>query len=622
MLDSFRNASKFWVVKLLLVLVALSFVAFGVGDVTGLFGRGPAIEVGGTPITAAEVNAEFKREVERLQPMFGGKLTREDAKKLGLMDRTIDSMITRHLIGEAANRLGLTISNEFAVARITEDPAFRNQLGLFDRDQMRRALGRAGISETDFMKEEKRNLIRSQMSEGLSGGLTAPKVLVDPLVRWREERRIAETVIVRDESVALPPPPDAATLEQYYKDHTNSFMAPEFRSLTVLLVRPTDVAAEIEVTETMVTEAYQARLNEFVTPERRQIQQVVLADEANAAKAAELVKAGKDLTGLAKELGGSVVDLGTVEKADLPDELADAVFTARSGAITAPIRTALGWHVAKIGQITPGHTRQLAEVKAQIEQDLRHDKALDRLSELGNKVEDALGGGATLEETASQHNLKVVRIPAIDAQGNGPNGKPVADAPKVETFLDVAFHTDQGTESQLTEIGNDGYFLTRVDQVTAPQPKALAEVRPQVIADWQAEYRHQQAEATARKLAAELKSAEPAAKVAAAYGLKTDTTTAFTREGAEAAKLPGSIVAELFRDQPGAVAVGATQGGWIVARLTKVVPFDPAQQEQAMQGATRRISATLSGDLVEQYIAALNSSLGVKVDRSQLTREE
>lgn len=624
MLDTLRNATKTWVVKLLFALLVLSFLAWGVGDVVrgGLFGRGPAIEVGGVQVPAAEVNAEFKREIDRLQPMFGGKLTSEDAKKLGLLDRTIESLITRTLIDEAARRLGLAVSDETVVTRVAADRNFHNELGMFDRDMLRRALGRAGLSEAEFMRQEKNNLIRGQMAEALSGRLTAPGVLVDPLVRWREERRIAEAVVVRDESMPLPPASDAAALEQYYKDHAEQFMAPEFRALTVLLARPDDVAADIEISESMIAEAYQARLDEFVTPERRQVSQVVLADEAAAARATDLVKAGKDLSAIAKELGASVIDLGNVEKADLPDELSDAVFAERQGAITPPVHTSLGWHVAKVGQITPGRTRPLTEAKAVMEQELRREKAIDRLSDLGNQIEDTLGGGATIEETASRFNLKTVRIPAIDAQGKTPNGKPVADAPKAETFLDVAFHTDPGTESQLTEIGNDGYFLVRVDQVTPPQPRPMAEIRPEVIAAWQAERRHEQAEARARKIAEELKAGDPAAKVAGAYGLKADTTAAFTREGAEAAKLPGSVVADLFRGQTGDVAIGAAQDGWLVARLTKVVPFDPARQPQAMQTAAERISATLAGDLVDQYLTALNASIGVKVDRSQLTREE
>jgi Parvulin-like peptidyl-prolyl isomerase len=624
MLDSLRKASKTWVVKLLFALLALSFLAWGVEGMRGdMFGRGPAIEVGGTQKSANEVYTEFKREIERLQPMFGGRLTTEDAHKLGLMDRTIETMVTRTLIDEAGARLGLAASEEAVVARIAADPNFRNEQGQFDRDLMRRALARVGLSESEFLRLEKSNLTRSQMAEALSGGVAAPQVLLDPLVRWREERRVADLVLIRDESLPAPPAPTAEQLETYYKDNAQRFMAPEFRAATVLLARPADVAGQVEVTPEMVEEAYQARLDEFHTPERRQIAQIVLADQAAADKADELVKAGRDLAAIATETGAKVVDLGAVERAELPDDLAEPVFAAPQGAILPPSRSPLGWHVVQVDKVIAATTRTLAEVKGQLEADLRHEKSVDKLSELANQIEDALGGGATLEEAADRLSLRIVKIPAVDAQGKAPDGKPVADLPRGETFLDVVFHTDQGTESQLTEAEGDGYFIARVDTVTTPQPRPLAEIRAQVIESWQAERRHDLGKERVEQAAALLKSGKSAAEVAQALpGAKAQASQPFTREGAETAGLPPLLISELFKAEADGVATAPMQGGWVAGRLAKVVPFDPAQGAAAVADAERRISAAIGGDLVDQYLAALSASIGVKVDRSQLSREE
>lgn len=623
MLEAFRKASKTWSVKLLFGLLVLSFLAWGVGDVVrGGFGGGPAIAVGKTEIPAAEVNAELKREVDRLQPLFGGKLSVDEAKKLGLMDRTIETIVTRTLIDEAGRRLGLAASDEAVLKQIAENPAFRNQLGQFDRDLLRRALSRAGLSEEGFLRMERANLIRSQMAEGLMGGVAAPNALVQPLVRHREERRQAEAVQIKDDSVPLPAAPDAAALEEYYKKNGQRFMAPELRALTILLLRASEVAAQVQVTPEMVAEAYQQRLDEFTTPERRVVSQIVLADQAEADKAADLQRQGKDLAAIAKAMGQSPIDLGTVEKRDLPDELAEAVFALPAGATGAPVHSALGWHVAKVTSVSPGRTRSLAEVKGQLEQDLRRDKAHDQLAEVANQVEDALGGGATLEEVSQRLKLKLVKVPAMDAQGRAPNGKPVAEAPKGEQFLEVAFRTDQGTESQLTEIEGEGYFLLRVDQVTPPAPKPFAEIKGEVAAAWQAEQRHEAARKKAEDVAARLKAGEPAAKVAQAVGGKALTPPAFTRDGAETAQLPAPVVAELFKGSPGAVAVAPSQGGFVVARLDKVLPVEAAAQAEAVNANRQRISGAVSNDLVDQFIAALNAEIGVKVDRSQLMREE
>ena len=624
MLSSFRNASKSWVIKIFFALLALSFVSWGVGDVVrGGAGRGPAVEVGKTSISANEVMAEFKREVERLQPLFGGKLNAEDARKLGLLDRTIETLVTRTLVDEAGRSLGLAANDEQILKQVTSNQAFRNELGQFDRELFRRTLARAGYSEDVFFKLERANVIRSQMADALSSGVVAPTLLVDPLLRHREERRVADLIQVRDDQVPLPPAPDAATVEQYYKDNTANFMAPEFRKLTVMLLRPADVADDVMVTPEMVAENYQQRQDEFNTPERRQVTQLVLDDKAAADKAAAMVARGQTLDAIAKALDTQVLDLGVVEKAELPEELADPVFSLPANTIAPPFKTALGFHVVRIGGVVAGRTRPLAEVKAQIDQELRREKSMDVLSQLATKVEDALGGGASLEETAKTFNLRTLPIAAVDAQGRGPNGKAVAELPKSDQFLDVAFHTEQGTESQLTEVEGNGYFLLRVDQVTQPQAKPLAEVRAEVVAALQGEKRHALARDRAEKIAEQLKSGEPAAKVAQAFGAKSQTTEPFTREGgAEAAGLAPALVADMFKVAVGGVGIGSSQTGHVVARLARVVPFDPTRSQTAAEAARHKVSQAMSADVVDQYVAALNAAIGVKVDRSQLSREE
>lgn len=623
MLDVFRTASKTWIVRLLFALLALSFVAWGAGDVVrGGVGRSPAIEIGKTSMSAAEVMAEFKREVERLQPLFGGKLTPEDARKMGMLDRTIDSLIARTLIDEAARSLGLSATDETILRRVASNPAFKGPTGQFDRDVFRSRLARLGFTEDSFMKTERTNMVRNQMVETVAAGIGAPVALTDPLLAWREERRVAETFVIKDESTPLPPTPDAAQLEAYYKDNVSRFMAPEYRALTVLLLRPADVAGGIDIDEAMLQEAYQQRLEEFSTPERRAVSQIVFDEQSSAAKATDLVTQGKDLAAVAKALNAEIIDLGTIEKGDLPEGLAEAVFKLSAGATGQPVKSALGWHVVKVTQVQPGRTRGFDEVKKQLEQDLRKEKSMDGLAELANKVEDALGGGATLEEAAKRHNLKTVKIAALDAQGRGLNGKPVADLPKSDQFLDVAFHTEQSTESPLTEVPNNGYFLLRVDGVTPPAPKPLAEIKAEVVATWQAERRQEQARDKAQKLADRIKAGESAAQVAQSAGAKLESSKPFIREPGEGSTLPATVIAELFKVQPGGVAIAAVQGGTLVARLTSVVPFDINANPAVTNAARQRVSQAVATDIADQYIAALNASIGVKVDRPQLTREE
>jgi len=82
------------------------------------------------------------------------------------------------------------------------------------------------------------------------------------------------------------------------------------------------------------------------------------------------------------------------------------------------------------------------------------------------------------------------------------------------------------------------------------------------------------------------------------------------------------VVADMFAKAPGQVAVAAVPGGWVVARLASIVAFDPSHRAEVAQTARRTISQSVAGDLIDEYLAALDARYRVKIDRSQLSREE
>ena len=116
-----------------------------------------------------------------------------------------------------------------------------------------------------------------------------------------------------------------------------------------------------------------------------------------------------------------------------------------------------------------------AEVKDRLEAELKREKALDQLVEQGNRLEDTLGRGATLEEAAAELHLPLRAVPALDPQGMTAAGEPVADLPS--HFIETAFATPQSSESTLTEADRDTYFIVRVDTVTPSTAKPFESVR-------------------------------------------------------------------------------------------------------------------------------------------------
>ena len=90
MLNVLRQKAGSWVVKVLLLLLVVSFAIWGIGDV--FFGgvQNPTVaKVGGSEISAGELSEAFNRSLNDLQRRLGSSIDREQAIRLGLMQQSL-----------------------------------------------------------------------------------------------------------------------------------------------------------------------------------------------------------------------------------------------------------------------------------------------------------------------------------------------------------------------------------------------------------------------------------------------------------------------------------------------------------------------------------------------------
>ncbi|HYD31830.1 MAG TPA: SurA N-terminal domain-containing protein [Azospirillaceae bacterium] len=613
MLQLIRGTVGSWIVKILFILLIASFGVWGIGDVIRSAGQSNTVaEVGGVEIGRQELDQTFRQQIQRLRPMFGGQFDVEQAVQMGMLDQSLQQIVQRVLIDLAARDAELRISDAVIRQRIADEPAFRNQQGAFDPDRFHRVLASNNLSEAGLIQMLRGEIARETVLGAIEAGAQAPQPLVETLYRFRNETRVAEVLTIRNAGVADVGQPDEAALQAFHQDKAVRFTAPEFRTLTVASLAPDDIAQDITVPDEEVRAAYDARINEFRTPERRSVAQALVETEEKAKEIAAAAGNAAGLADAAQKVGTDAMPLGQVMKEDLPEELADAVFLAPSGAITQPIRSALGWHVVGVTAIEPGSTQSFDEVKNQILADLRREKAADRLFEVSNQLEDALAGGANLEEAAARLGLRPIKIAAVDNTGKDPSGKVAEGVPALPEVLKTAFSLEKGQESRLAETKEGTYFLVRVDEVTPPALKPLNEVRPQVIAAWTEEQRAKKAAEKAEKAAQRLKDGAALDAVAQEFGGEAKVSEPFTRT-AKGANLPPQLVAELFTLKPGAVTSAATGDSQVIARLKNIRPADPATAGAALAQVRDQAVKGIAGDLAVQFAEALRQKYPVEI---------
>ena len=293
-----------------------------------------------------------------------------------------------------------------------------------------------------------------------------------------------------------------------------------------------------------------------------------MPDEAKANEAATQLAAGKDFATVAKDVANQdeeAIKLGFVKRDEMPPALADAAFALAKGETTKPIQSPLGWHIIRVTNIEPGGSKPFEEAKTELTATIARDMAVDQLSKQENQIEDALAGGATLDQIAEKFKLKVTKIASVDVDGHSPKGETVELADPDLTR--VVFTTDQGQTSRLTETKDNGFFVVHVDSVTPAAVQPLAEVKDRAKELWLADKRSAAAEAEAKGIATAVAQGKSLTDLAAEQKLTVTTTPAVTRTGGGQANLPASLVARIFELKSG--EAGATFGtnGWYVAQV-------------------------------------------------------
>jgi foldase protein PrsA len=140
------------------------------------------------------------------------------------------------------------------------------------------------------------------------------------------------------------------------------------------------------VTDQQIQDYYDKNKQQFAQPERRDLSIVLTKTEGKAKEAKAALDSGQPFKAVAKEY--SIDDASKAQGGKLPavakgqqEKAFDtAIFNAKKGKITGPVKTQFGYYVFKVDKVTPASQQTLAEAKPTIKQVLssqNQQKALD-----------------------------------------------------------------------------------------------------------------------------------------------------------------------------------------------------------------------------------------------------
>ncbi|NLP08771.1 hypothetical protein GX408_00100 [bacterium] len=176
-----------------------------------------------------------------------------------------------------------------------------------------------------------------------------------------------------------------------------------------------------------------------------------LAEAAKESNLATIAKAEKLVCKRSQPFfsGGFIPEVGMESRVN------NFVFRSKKGTVSDVFQIERGYLVLQVLDILPAHVRSLTEVKEQIVNKLKHDKAMAVAREKCQAAYSRAASAASLAAVAAENGLAVQTTDSFPMTGYVPNiGKEPA-------FVGAAFALKPGQVSKPVE-GSRGYFLLRL----------------------------------------------------------------------------------------------------------------------------------------------------------------
>ncbi len=626
MLNQMRALSRSWLGRSILAVVLgfiiLSFAVWGIGDHFTNFNADQLAQVGSASVTVDEYRNAYQNQLQRIQQQQHRAITNTEARSIGLDRQVLSRLLSDAVLEAEATRLGVVVGDKDVGRAIVADPLFKGEGGQFDANRFHELLSLNAISEASYVKGQRAAMGREDVSDAVVGDLELPAAMTGAIDRFRSEIRDVTFFVLPPPAPGSIPAPSEKDLQGYYDERSGAFTAPEYRNLAVLSIVPVDLVKPAAVSDADVAKAYdEAKATRFTTPEKRTLQQLVFPSTAAADAGKAKLVGGEGFDALATEQGKTAADitLGTMTRDEVASQsVGDAAFSLSDGGTSAPVTSDFGPVLVHVAGIVPGRQQPLAEVAAQLRDELAVSRAKMEVTRLRDKVEDARGAGKTLAEAAAAAGLKARVIDAVDAKGYGRDGHPVEALVDGPAVLKAAFATDTGADTEVIPTSEGGDVWYEVAGIDPSHRRPFTEVKPQVKADWRADETARRLAAAADAIVAAIDGGKTVAEEAAASGgALVMAAHNVGRLGGPA--LPRQTTASFFDVAVGHAGSGAEAGGGRVifkVDAARVPPPDLADPTGAKMVA--QVRTGVRDDVLAQYLAAVQAEVGVKVNQQAL----
>jgi peptidyl-prolyl cis-trans isomerase D len=625
-----RNAEAAWV-KFMFLAIVVVFIFWGMGGIVRSEKPQIVARVNGDVIDPVEYQRAYNNLLSIYQDLYKDNFKPEMLKGLGLKDRAMDQLIDTTLLRQEAQRIGLRVGEIEVRDAIAALPAFQ-QDGHFNKDLYIRVLRANNLTPGEFEDSHRDVLLVRKLQDLILAGVHVSDTEVHDRYRFDNEK-VNLRFVKLDGPAFLPEVQlSAEEVQAYFDKNRDAFTEPDRVRLEYVLYAPKKFIDKVEVSDAEVQRYYEAHTPDYEKPEQVHARHILFKIPPDATPDAKAqirqraeevlakVKAGEDFAALAQQYsedssakqGG---DLGFFGRGKMVKPFEDAAFAMAPGDTSDIVESPFGLHIIKVDAKEEARTQTLDEVRAQITNTLKGDKAGDLARAQAETDHAKAVVGETLAALAQADGLAVSTPPPF-AQN-----EPIVGLGRAPDLAKDAFATGAGEVGPIVAV-SQGPLLFRVTEKIAAHVPELSEIRGRVEEKLRGERATALAKSKAEGLLAELQKTD-IDTAAGPEKLKVEETGLFTRQGTYVPKIGNApeLKKDAFRltaEKPVAPQVYSVSGSSVVAVLKERVPADEEKFQSEKDNLTRQAEERRKGQALEEFLNYLKSRASIEVGQDFL----
>ncbi|HYK50003.1 MAG TPA: peptidyl-prolyl cis-trans isomerase [Terriglobales bacterium] len=487
--------------------MAITLIPGGLGsDVIGIGtpGQGVVANVAGEPVTSLEVQREARQMLRQQFPRGGEQAT----MLLPLFaERAAQNLISKQVLIAEAQRMGLRATPEEVRDELQHGryaATFFPGGNFVGQQQYENMLQNADLSVPLFEQIVKNDILLDKLRNLVTGSTLVTDAEVRQEFGKQGTKIKFDYAVLRKDDLLKQIQPNEAELKAFYERNKATYnnSIPEKRKVQYVMVDTAKILSQTPVSKEDLQAFYDQHRDDYRVPEQVSVSHILIKTPLpgpdgkvdakgteDARKKAEDVlkqlKAGGNFADLAKKYsedpgsgknGGS---LGWIGRGRTVPEFEKAAFSLAKGSTSDLVQSSYGFHIIRVDDKQAAHVKTLDEVKDQIEESIKQQKAAQAAA---NQVNALLGQARTvgLEKAAAAKGLNVVSTDFVSRTDSLPG---IGNSPQ---FMGAVFGEAEKSPPDQVQLPQ-GYAVFEVTAIKPPATPTFDEIRSRVESEFKNE---------------------------------------------------------------------------------------------------------------------------------------